>query len=36
MTSLSLRQVVEKALAEVGLDPKLSRAQRAGLAPPHG
>lgn len=28
MTSLSLRQVVEKALAEVGADPKLSRAQR--------
>lgn len=28
MTSLSLRQVVEKALAQVGVDPKLSRAQR--------
>ena len=28
MTSLSLRQIVEKALAEVGVDPKLSRAQR--------
>jgi integrase len=25
MTSLSLRQIVEKALAEVGVDPKLSR-----------
>jgi integrase len=28
MTSLSLRQIVEKALAEVGVDPKHSRAQR--------
>ena len=28
MTSLSLRQVVEKALAEIGVDPKLTRAQR--------
>lgn len=28
MTSLSLRQIVEKALAEVGVDPKLARAQR--------
>ena len=28
MTSLSLRQVVEKALAEVGVDSKHSRAQR--------